>query len=85
MPEIRIDARKVDAVVRDAAHAIGSNNYHVVEVITGLTELLGRTIVAQPISPIAMRELAQHALDHLEATITAGVSSKGGNTKDLFQ
>lgn len=85
MAAIQIDPRKVDDVVKDAAHAIGSKPYHVVEVIVGLAELMGRTIVTQPVSPVAMRELAQVALNHIEATISSGVQAKGGNAKDLFQ
>jgi hypothetical protein len=85
MSSIQIDVRKVDSVVKDAAHAISANHYHVAEVITGLAELMGRTIVAQHMTPIAMRELAQHALNHLESTITAGVAASGGNTERLFK
>ncbi len=84
MATINIDARKVEAVVRNCGNALKDQPYHVVEVMVGLGELMGRTIAAQDMNPIAMKEIAQLAVSHIENTIVAGVHAKGANTGELF-
>ncbi len=73
----QIDANKVTGVVHECQQALQGRYFHVVEVMVGLSELIGRTIVESGENPIQMRDMAKVAGEHLDRTITAGIRAKG--------
>jgi hypothetical protein len=82
MATFEIDAEKVHGLTTEIMHVLNNRRVHLPDIIIALTEVAGRVIAAQDISPLAMREVATVAAEHLERTIRIGVRAKGGNMGD---
>jgi hypothetical protein len=67
-----IDQRKVIGVLLEANGAISDKGFNHGEVILGLAELIGRTIVEVAETSIQSGELMKVAMAHIELTIRTG-------------
>jgi hypothetical protein len=67
-----IDQRKVIGVLLEANGAISDKGFNHGEVILGLAELIGRTIVEVAETSIQSGELVKVAMAHIELTIRTG-------------
>jgi hypothetical protein len=67
-----IDQRKVIGVLLEANGAIADKGFNHGEVILGLAELIGRTIVEVAETSIQSGELLKVAMAHIELTIRTG-------------
>lgn len=83
---ININADKVKQAMTIALQALGQQSFQVSEVVFGLAEAIGRTIVAQDMNPLAKAELSSYAHMHLVHTIKAGLEARGeSNAMGLLQ
>lgn len=83
MAELQVDPNKVHELTALIIGSIGNRRVNLVDMVIALTESCGRVIAAQDMNPMAMRELATIAAEHLERTIRIGVVAKGGNMGDI--
>lgn len=67
-----IDKRKVAEVLIRSNEAIRAQEFNHGEVIIGLSELIGRTIVEVAKGPLQAQELTRVVVEHLDRTIKAG-------------
>ena len=72
----QIDQRKVAGVVIEANSAISGKGFNHGEVVLGLAELLGRTIVAAVGDSIQAQELLKVAVNHMGTTIRIGAEAQ---------
>lgn len=72
----QIDQRKVAGVVIEANNAISGKGFNHGEVVLGLAELLGRTIVAAVGDSIQAQELLKVAVNHVGTTIKIGAEAQ---------
>lgn len=68
----RIESRKVAGVVKEANAALMGHDFNPVEVIIGLSELLGRIIVEVGTTRIQMDELQEVVNKHIGRTVQIG-------------
>lgn len=71
----QIDQRKVVGVVLEAHAALVDKSFNHGEVVIGLAELIGRTIVEVAESSIQSAELMKVAMEHIERTIRIGAEA----------
>jgi hypothetical protein len=74
-----ISPRRVVGVVNQCQFALTNQGFNHGEVIIGLAELIGRTIVQTAETPIKGADAAKVVIDHLNRTLHAGYVSKGFN------
>lgn len=74
-----IDPRRVAGVVHEINLALSTKGFNSAEVMIGLSEMLGRSIVEHGGTPVQGAELAKVCTDHLERTLQAGYGAKGWN------
>ena len=79
MATFEIDPRKVEALTSTIVRVVEGRRVHLTDIVIALTEATGRIIAAQDISPIAMQELHQVCMEHLERTIRIGAAQRGIN------
>lgn len=72
----KIDQRKVVGVLLEANGAISDKGFNHGEVIIGLAELIGRTIVEVAETSIQSGELMKVAITHIESTIRIGAAAQ---------
>lgn len=72
-----VNARAVKGVAYEASKAVSGMNFDNVEVILGLSELIGRIIVATAESHIQYDEMLGVAQQHMVRTIRAGAEAQG--------
>lgn len=77
MTQHSVDPRKVTGVVKEASYAIQNHGFNTVEVMIGLSELLGRVIVDSAGTRVQMDDLIDAAVKHLKQTVTIGSYSTG--------
>jgi hypothetical protein len=70
-----IDQRKVIGVVIETHAALVDKGFNHGEVVLGLAELIGRTIVEVAESSIQSAELMKVAMEHIERTIRIGAEA----------
>jgi hypothetical protein len=70
-----IDQRKVVGVVIETHAALVDKGFNHGEVVLGLAELIGRTIVEVAESSIQSAELMKVAMEHIERTIRIGAEA----------
>jgi len=70
-----IDQRKVVGVVIETHTALVDKGFNHGEVVLGLAELIGRTIVEVAESSIQSAELMKVAMEHIERTIRIGAEA----------
>lgn len=70
-----IDQRKVVGVVIETHAALVDKGFNHGEVVLGLAELIGRTIVEVAESSIQSAELMRVAMEHIEKTIRIGAEA----------
>lgn len=73
----QIDPRKVAGVIVEANGALQGKGFNHGEVIIGLTELVGRTIVDAGQHHIHHDELKKVVTDHLDRTVRIGAFATG--------
>ena len=73
----KIEPRKVAGVVIEANNAISGKDFNSGEVLLGLTELIGRTIVATAETHIQMKDMEKVVHSHLNQAITIGSGATG--------
>ena len=71
----QIDQRKVVGVVIETHAALVDKGFNHGEVVLGLAELVGRTIVEVAESSIQSAELMKVAMEHIEKTIRIGAEA----------
>lgn len=77
--EISIDKDKITQVQACIAEALNQHKFHTTEVMFGLAELIGRTIVSQTGGTIIEKmDVLRHVADHAERTIRTGWIATGG-------
>lgn len=74
-----ISPRRVSGVVNECQFALTGKGFNHGEVIIGLSELIGRTIVQTAETPIKGADAAKVVIEHLNRTLHAGFTSKGFN------
>lgn len=74
-----IDPRRVGGVVAETQRALSGHNFSHGEVLVGLAEVIGRTIVDVATTPIQGADAAKVVAEHLQRTLHAGFTSKGYN------
>lgn len=74
-----INPRKIVGVVNQVNQALVHQGFNHGEVLVGLAEVIGRTIVETSQTPIQGAEAAKVVADHLQRTLHAGFTSKGFN------
>ncbi len=74
-----ISPRRVSGVINECQFALSNKGFNHGEVIVGLAELIGRTIVQSADTPIKGADAAKAVIDHLNRTLHAGFTSKGFN------
>ena len=74
-----IDPRRVAGVVNECQLALNNRGFNHGEVIVGLAELVGRTIVQASDTPVTGADAAKVVIEHLNRTLHAGFTSKGFN------
>ena len=72
-----IEPRKVAGVVIEVNKALAGKEFNSGEVLLGLSELLGRTIVATAETHIQMKDKEKVVHAHLNQTITVGSGATG--------
>jgi hypothetical protein len=72
----QIDQRKVAGVVVETNAAISNKGFNHGEVVLGLAELLGRTIVAAVGDQVQAQELLKVAVNHIGTTIRIGAEAQ---------
>lgn len=73
----KIDERQVAGVVRETGTALLPHRFNPPEVVIGLAELIGRSIVDMADNHIQMRELEEIVHKHIHRTITIGAHASG--------
>lgn len=73
----QIDPRKVAGVVVESNAAIKDKGFNQGEVLIGLAELIGRTIVEAGNHQIHHDELKKVVVDHIERTVRIGAFATG--------
>ena len=76
---ITLEQRKVSGVVAEAARALEGKEFNHGEVVIGLAELIGRTVVDCTDNTLQARELVQAIVNHMTRTIAIGSQVKGKN------
>lgn len=74
-----IEPRRVAGVINECQFALSGKHFNHGEVIVGLSELIGRTIVQSAETPIQGGDAARVVIEHLNRTLHAGFTSKGFN------
>lgn len=75
-----VNQGQVEWVVRRLAESLGNGQFSTGEVILGIAQFAGMTIVGMAETPVAGFSAAHVFQDHLNRTIAAGYSAKGYNT-----
>ena len=79
--EVKITPRNVMAVVIEVGRMLETRakelSLNQAEVMIGLQELVGRTIVDMSNTQVGADTLAEHARKHLDDTIRIGMATKG--------
>lgn len=73
----QIEPRRVSGVINECQFALNGKGFNHGEVIIGLAELIGRTIVQSADTPVSGADAAKVVIDHLNRTMHAGFTSKG--------
>lgn len=71
----KIDQHKVVGVVKEANAAISGKGFNHGEVVLGLSELVGRTIVAATANSIQATDLMKAAAAHIDRTVRIGAEA----------
>jgi hypothetical protein len=77
-----IEERKVKGVIYETNMALAGKGFSDVEVMIGLSELIGRSIVKISPTHIQMDELKQAVLQHLERTVRIGAHAENKGPLD---
>lgn len=74
-----VNSGNVQWVSHQVQRALAGGRFNTGEVIIGVSEVLGRAIVATADTPVQGMQCAQVCLDHIVRTLKAGFSAKGYN------
>lgn len=85
MSEIQIDRQRVQQVVKVSVEATAREvrGLHPLEAIIGFSEVVGRAISAQGVTPPAHSELIKIATKHITDTVKASYSAAGKNATQI--
>lgn len=79
MAQYRISPAKVAGVVVDVSHLLNDKGLNHGEVLVGLAELIGRTIVECAVSMPQQQALIETAKKHIEDTVRIGAAQGRSN------
>lgn len=74
-----VNRAAMDQVIHGMAQVIGNGQYQLSDVALGVSEFLGRMIVASCDTPVSGIQLAQVLEEHIKRTLHAGFTAKGYN------
>lgn len=80
-----VNPSKIAGVAFEASKAVSNKGFDNVEVLLGLSELMGRIIVELGDTKIQIDELCKVSSDHLTRTVVAGAQARGKGNLVLVQ
>jgi len=81
---VQIEQRKVAGVAIEASRILADKGFNRGEIILGLSELIGRTIVDSVQDTIQAEELMKIVGGHIAKTIDIGIQAAKGNQSSII-